>query len=296
GLGKTRSGWLSKLSGLFSRGALGEEAYEQLEEILLSSDVGPKTTAALLTRLRERVKAEKITETSALKGILKEELLAILRQSTAKGTLPPEGKPLVVMVTGVNGAGKTTSIGKLAWRFAKEGKGVLLGAADTFRAAAMEQLGIWAERTGAQIVTGRAGADPGAVAFDAIKAGEARNCQIVLIDTAGRLHTKSGLMEELTKVKRVMGKAFAGAPHEVWLVIDANTGQNAIAQAREFNEALGLTGLVVAKLDGTAKGGAIFAIAQELSLPVRYVGVGEKAPDLLPFDPEAFVQALFEEN
>ncbi len=278
---------------LFAKDALTDALYEELEEALLTSDVGPKTTARLLARLKERAKAEKISRPQDLRDLLQAEILALFQKASDEAATGPPPKPLVVMVTGVNGAGKTTTIGKLAHHLVSEGKIVLLGAADTFRAAATEQLAAWAERTGTQMVQGRAGSDPGAVVFDSVKAAQARGADVVLLDTAGRLHTKSGLMDELVKIKKVAAKAMEGAPHEIWLVLDANTGQNAAAQAREFNEALGLTGLVITKLDGTARGGALIGIVAETGLKVRYVGIGERLADLAPFDAAAFVRGLF---
>lgn len=294
GMAKTRKGLLGRLSGLFSRGAIDEDLYEELEEILITSDVGPRTTMTLLENLRARASKEKLNSGEDLRQALKDEILKIMQKAEHGPKIPESERPWVVMVTGVNGAGKTTTIGKLARMYQDEGYKVLLGAADTFRAAATEQLEAWAERVGADIVKGRPESDPGAVAFDSIKAGVSRGADIVLIDTAGRLHTKQGLMAELGKVRRVMDKAHAGAPHATWLVIDGNTGQNAATQVQQFGEALELTGLVVTKLDGTAKGGALVGIVDQFELPVWYAGVGERLGDIIAFDAKAFVDALFE--
>jgi fused signal recognition particle receptor len=301
GLAKTRGGFMARLNALLGTGkSLDEAALSELEEILFSADVGVRTATALLESVRERLARRELADLSKVKGALREEIERIL--STAAGVhggLPdlPQGTqpPQVVMVVGVNGTGKTTTIGKLAARLKGAGKSVVLGAGDTFRAAAGEQLDVWADRAQVPMVRGKDGADPGSVLFDAVARGKADKTDVVLCDTAGRLHTKSNLMDELVRVKRTLSRAHPAAPHEVLLVVDATTGQNAIQQARLFHEALGVTGFVLTKLDGTAKGGVIIGICDELKIPVRYVGIGEKAVDLKPFDPHEFVAALFAE-
>jgi fused signal recognition particle receptor len=258
-----------------------------LEELLITSDIGVQTTMALI----ERLSKAKVAEVGEVKQILKDEILSIL-DSQPPAPEETEGKPHVVLVIGVNGVGKTTTIGKLAASAKACGKKVLIGAADTFRAAAIEQLAIWAERADAEFVKHRANADPAAVAFDAVAAASARGCDLVLIDTAGRLHTQVNLMEELKKIKRTVSKQLEGAPHEILLVLDATTGQNALSQARLFNDALDVTGLALTKLDGTAKGGIVISICSSLEIPLQYIGVGEKIDDLRPFDAEQFIDAL----
>ena len=293
GLAKTRQSLQSRLDWL--RGVVGrridEELLEELEEALILADVGPQTAGNIVARLQERAAKEGIREASELKEILRRILVEILAQGVAaRVPLPPP--PRVVLVVGVNGVGKTTTIGKLAKRWVDEGTHVLLAAGDTFRAAAIEQLEIWGERAGAQVVKHQSGADPAAVIYDTLQAAKARGAQVVLADTAGRLHTKTNLMEELKKIKRVMGQLIPTAPHEVLLILDATTGQNAVSQVRLFHEAIGVTGLVVTKLDGTAKGGILLRIVDEFRLPVYYVGVGESPDDLRDFDPEAFVDSI----
>ncbi len=293
GLARTRQGLADRVRGLLTgRSAIDDDLYEELEAVLLQADVGVETTIKLVEGLRERVRRDRVRDPEAVMPLLKEEMAAIL------GGAPPglnlaADKPAVIMVVGVNGTGKTTSTGKLAHRLRAEGKKVLLGAADTFRAAAAEQLAVWAERTGAEIVRHGEGADPAAVAFDAVRAARARGIDVVLLDTAGRLHTKANLMEELKKVRRVMAREIPGAPHEVLLVLDATTGQNALQQARLFTEAVSVTGIVLTKLDGTAKGGIVLAIQDELGIPVKFIGLGEGAEDLRPFEPADFLEALF---
>lgn len=295
GLRKTRDGFTSRLGELLHRfPEPGEELYEELEALLVGADVGVETSVALVNRVRQRVKEERLRDPLAIRELLKEEIKAIL--ATGHAPLALDGRPAVVLVVGVNGVGKTTTIGKLAWRLHQGGKRVVLAAADTFRAAAAEQLAIWALRAGAELVRHQEGADPAAVAFDAVAAARARGLDAVLIDTAGRLHTKSNLMAELGKISRVVGRALAGAPQETLLVIDATTGQNALAQASFFHQAVGLTGVVLTKLDGTAKGGIVVAIKRTLGLPIKLVGVGEGLEDLQDFDPEAFGEALFAES
>jgi fused signal recognition particle receptor len=286
-LGKTRLGLLARLQAVWGANRDVALRLADLEEVLLTADVGVRTTQTLLERLRPRLRA--LADADALRRALRDEMRAVLLDGESAG---PEGRPHVILVAGVNGVGKTTTIGKLAHRYRQDGKKVLLVAADTFRAAASEQLQRWAERVGADCVRHQSGADPSAVAYDGIAAATARGADVVIVDTAGRLHVKLHLIEELKKVVRVIGRQLPGSPHEVLLVIDATTGQNAINQARVFQEALCLTGLVLTKLDGTAKGGAVLAIRTELGVPIRYVGVGETADDLLPFDADAFVDAL----
>ena len=292
GLSKTRNVLNTPVSELFSRHAkIDEGLYEELETILLSADVGVDATEHLLSQLRIRVKRDKLMDSNqlfkALRSILLD-LLSPLQQPLDLG----ETRPFVIMLAGVNGAGKTTTIGKLAKRFQASGLSVLLAAGDTFRAAAREQLSVWGERNNIEVITGQ-GADPAAVIFDAIHSAKARGIDVVLADTAGRLPTQLNLMEEIKKVKRVIQKADASAPHEVLLVLDANTGQNAVTQTKAFNDAVGVTGLVLTKLDGTAKGGVIAALAKRQPIPVRYIGVGEGLDDLMPFQAADFVDALF---
>lgn len=293
GFAKTRTGILGKVGALFGtrNQALEQAQWEQLEEALLLADVGVSTTTHLLTQLKERVRGA--GEMNLRTALVEEgqKLLAGVNHG-AISHWPEEKKPRVISIVGVNGVGKTTTIGKLARHFSSTQKKVLLGAGDTFRAAAISQLRVWAERSGCEFVTGREGADPGAVAFDALTAAKARGCDVVVFDTAGRLHTKSNLMEELKKIHRVMKKVIPEAPHETWLVLDGTLGQNSLAQAKEFQKALDLTGLIVTKLDGTAKGGAVLGVAREMQLPIRYIGLGESAEDLLPFEPKAFLEAI----
>jgi fused signal recognition particle receptor len=290
GLAKTRAGLGARLQAAVGRDATLEARLAELEEALILADVGVATAQKLLARLRRTPRPdspEKLLQT------LKAEIKALLAQPP-----PAEGseRPRVIVVAGVNGVGKTTSIAKLAHRYRGEGRTVLIAAADTFRAAAIEQLEVWAERVGCDFLKHQSGADPSAVAFDGVRAARSRGLDVAIIDTAGRLHVKSNLMEELKKIVRVIGREMPGAPHEVFLVLDASTGQNALSQSRLFLEALPLTGLILTKLDGTAKGGAVLAVRGELGLPVRYVGLGEGLDDLRPFDAEAFTEALFEEG
>jgi len=288
-LSKTRQSLSSGFDRAFAgKKKIDDDVLEELEELLITSDIGVQTTMELI----ERLSRAKVADVSEVKQILKDEILRILG---AQPSAPDRtsAKPHVVLVVGVNGVGKTTTIGKLAAAARVSGKKVLIGAADTFRAAAIEQLAIWAERAEAEFVRHRDNADPAAVAFDAVAAAQARDCDIVLIDTAGRLHTKVNLMEELKKIKRTVAKQLDGAPHEILLVLDATTGQNALSQAKLFDEALDLTGLALTKLDGTAKGGIVISICSSLNIPLQYVGVGEQIEDLRPFDAEQFVDALF---
>jgi fused signal recognition particle receptor len=266
---------------------------DDLEGILLGADLGTKTTEEILSILREKADRKQIKDVAELKRLIKEEVLAILNATPPRTGKPPKGEPEVIMVVGVNGTGKTTTIGKLAHALRTERKTVLLCAADTFRAAAIEQLEIWGSRTGVEVIKTKPGGDPSAVLFDALSAAKARHTDSVIVDTAGRLHTKTSLMAELEKMKRTAQRIIPGAPHEVLLVMDATTGQNGLQQARLFTESAGVSGIVLTKLDGTAKGGVVVAISRELGLPVRYVGVGEKAGDLLPFNAEDFAESLF---
>lgn len=266
---------------------------DDLEATLIGADLGTTTTHEVLEKLREKADRKQIKDVEELKRLLKEELLAILTAANSQPVQKVDGTPEVILVVGVNGTGKTTTIGKLAQVFRSQGKNVLLCAADTFRAAAIEQLEVWGQRTGTEVIKTKAGGDPAAVLFDALQAAAARKTDYVVVDTAGRLHTKTNLMLELEKMRRTAQRIIPGAPHETLLVMDATTGQNGLQQARLFTEAAGVTGIVLTKLDGTAKGGVVVAISRELGVPVRYVGVGEKAGDLLPFDPKEFVDSLF---
>ncbi len=275
------------------RKEIDRETLDDLEATLIAADLGTTTTREVLDKLREKVDRKQIADVEQLKRILREELLAILERAGTPPVAAVDG-PEVVLVVGVNGTGKTTTIGKLASVFRRDGKTVLLAAADTFRAAAIEQLEIWGERTGTEVIKTKPGGDPAAVLYDALQAAKARNTDYVIVDTAGRLHTKSNLMEELAKMRRTAQRIVPGAPHETLLVMDATTGQNGLQQARLFTESAGVTGIVLTKLDGTAKGGIVVAISRELGLPVRFVGVGERATDLLPFDARQFVDSLFE--
>lgn len=298
GLEKTRSGFLAKLTrSLVGKDRVDDAVLDELEEILVTSDVGVATTLKIIKQIQARIAREKYFGTAALQQVLREETLSLLKQH--EGARPAvfdadhAVKPHVILIVGVNGVGKTTSIGKLASQYKMAGKNVVLGAADTFRAAATEQLEIWAGRAGVPIIKQGQNADPAAVAFDTVTAAKARGADLVLIDTAGRLHNKTQLMEELSKIKRVISKVVDDAPHEVLLVLDASTGQNALAQAKAFTAAVEITGLILTKLDGTAKGGIVLAISNELNVPVKYIGVGEQIDDLQIFDREAFVEAIF---
>ena len=294
GVEKTRAGLVSRLEdALAGKKEIDADLLDELEYTLISADIGVRTTNEILERIRQQVDRKLVGDAAELRGLIGQHLLEIL-QSTERPVAHVDEPPAVVMVVGVNGAGKTTSIGKLASRYKGEGRTVLLCAADTFRAAAIEQLEIWGERTTTEVIRQQPGADPSAVLFDALQAARARKTDYVIVDTAGRLQTKANLMAELEKMRRTAGRVIPGAPHEVLLVLDATTGQNGLEQARRFTETSGVTGIILAKLDGTAKGGVVVAIARELNLPIRYVGIGEKADDLLPFDPEKFIASLFE--
>jgi fused signal recognition particle receptor len=295
GIQKTRAGLVDRVEDLISgKKEIDSDLLEELEYTLISADIGVRTTTEILERIRQRVDRKLINDSAELKGLIREHLLEVL-EATERPLAPVEQPPAVIMVVGVNGSGKTTTIGKLTSRFRSEGRSVLLCAADTFRAAAIEQLEVWGERTSTGIIRQKAGSDPSAVVFDAVQAAKARKIDCVIVDTAGRLHTKENLMAELEKMRRTASKVIPGAPHEVWLVLDATTGQNGLEQARKFTETSGVTGIVLTKLDGTAKGGVVVGIARELNLPIRYIGVGEKVEDLLPFDAEEFIQSLFEQ-
>ena len=272
---------------------IDRKTLDDLEATLIGADLGTTTTHEVLEKLREKADRKQIKDVHELKRLLKEELLAILTSADSRPVQKVDGTPEVILVVGVNGTGKTTTIGKLAQVFRSQGKTVLMCAADTFRAAAIEQLEVWGQRTGTEVIKTKAGGDPAAVLFDALQAATARKTEYVVVDTAGRLHTKANLMAELDKMRRTAQRIIPGAPHETLLVMDATTGQNGLQQARQFTEAAGVTGIVLTKLDGTAKGGVVVAISRELGVPVRYVGVGEKAGDLLPFDPREFVDSLF---
>jgi fused signal recognition particle receptor len=299
GLAKTRQGITEKIGIAARQNRLIDDALlDELEESLIMADVGADTTIQISDSLRERVREGGFKNASDLSRLLEEEIRNVLAQSPSAENdrlyqIPEEKRPHVIMVVGVNGVGKTTTIGKLAYNYRNAGYNVLIGAADTFRAAANEQLEVWAERAGVEIIGQKQGADPAAVAFDALQAAVARNIDVVIIDTAGRLHTKTNLMEELRKISRVMKKIRDYAPNEIFLALDATTGQNAIQQAKEFMQAVDVTGLVLTKLDGTAKGGVVIAIANTLAVPVRYIGVGERIDDLQPFNASEFAQALF---
>ncbi|HLK63086.1 MAG TPA: signal recognition particle-docking protein FtsY [Bryobacteraceae bacterium] len=294
GVQKTRAGLVSALEdALQGKKKIDSDLLDELEYTLISADIGVRTTEEILDRIRQRVQRHQLNDASELKGLIREHLLEILAASERTPAFV-RTPPAVVLVVGVNGAGKTTTIGKLANRFKNEQRSVLLCAADTFRAAAIEQLEIWGARTGTPVIRQGPGSDPSAVLFDALNAARARNTDYVIVDTAGRLQTKENLMAELQKMDRTAKKVIFDAPHEVLLVLDATTGQNGLEQARKFTETSGVTGIVLTKLDGTAKGGIVVSIARELNLPIRYIGVGEKIDDLLPFDPEKFIQSLFE--
>src|SRR6478736_4524133 len=294
GVQKTRAGLVSRLEEtLTGRKTIDAELLDELEFALISADIGVKTTEEILDRIKQRVDRKLVGDAGELRGLIREHLLEIL-QSSERPMPHVAEPPAVVLVVGVNGAGKTTTIGKLAQRYKTEGRSVLLCAADTFRAAAIEQLEIWGERTGTDVIRQKPGADPSAVLFNALQSARARKVDYVIADTAGRLQTKANLMAELEKMRRTASRVIPGAPHEVLLTLDATTGQNGLEQARKFTETSGVTGIVLTKLDGTAKGGIVVAIARELDLPIRYIGVGEKIEDLLPFDSETFVASLFD--
>jgi fused signal recognition particle receptor len=297
GLSKTRDSFATKVNDLVKRyRKVDEEFFEELEEILISADVGVATVMELIDLLKDEVRTRNIQETSELQSVISEKLADLLTKTNEETELNiQEGELTVILFVGVNGVGKTTTIGKLAHKFKQEGKSVLLAAGDTFRAGAIEQIEVWGERVGVDVIKHQAGSDPAAVIFDSVKSAKSRGTNILLCDTAGRLQNKVNLMNELEKIKRVISRELPGAPHEVLLVVDATTGQNALSQAKTFSQATDVTGIVLTKLDGTAKGGIVLAIRQELDIPVKLVGLGEKADDLQPFDPDQFVYSLFSE-
>lgn len=289
GLSKTSKAAFGQIANLFGATEITAETWDDLEELLIQSDMGLATAAAVLEELRLTARDDGLTKANELTAALKDDLRHRL---DSPPPLKLDHHPSVILVVGVNGSGKTTTIAKLAARFQNQGKSVLLGAADTFRAAAVDQLQVWGDRLKVEVVSGAPESDPGAVAFSAVQAGVARSVDIIMIDTAGRLHTRFNLMEELKKVHRVVGKALPGAPHEVWLVLDATTGQNALQQARSFRESVGVTGVILSKLDSSARGGMAFAIQKDVGLPILFAGLGEKMEDLQPFDPDAFVEGV----
>ena len=298
GLEKTKQSVFDKLSrAVAGKSKVDDEVLDDLEEVLITSDVGVETTLKIIRRIEERVARDKYVSTSELNGLLRDEIVSLLEENGSQDgeawELPADHRPYVILVVGVNGVGKTTTIGKLAWQFQQAGKKVYLGAADTFRAAAVDQLCIWGERVGVPVVKQQMGADPASVAFDTLQSACANGADVVLIDTAGRLHNKVGLMNELRKIKEVMKKVLPQAPDEVMLVLDGSTGQNAFEQARQFAAVTQVSSLAITKLDGTAKGGVVIGISDQLKVPVKYIGLGERPEDLQPFDRRAFVDSLF---
>ncbi len=299
GLEKTRESVFTKLSrAIVGKSKVDDEVLDNLEEILITSDVGVETTLRIIERIETRVSNEKYLGTSELNKVLREEIVGLLEESNAADPsgfeLPPSNDPYVIMVVGVNGVGKTTTIGKLAYNFRQSGKTVVLGAADTFRAAAIDQLQIWADRVQVPLIKQKMGADPASVAYDTVASAKASGAEVVIIDTAGRLHNKINLMNELSKIKKVMQKVIPDAPHEVLLILDGSTGQNAFEQAKQFTLATDVTALAITKLDGTAKGGVVIGISEQFKIPVKYIGIGEKMSDLQLFDRKAFVDSLFQ--
>ncbi|MBC8276047.1 MAG: signal recognition particle-docking protein FtsY [Chloroflexi bacterium] len=297
-LGKTekavkcsRESWFDKMARLFDRTSVEDEVWDELEDLLIAADVGVATTQKLIGKVKQRVRTEKLSEGVLVRAVLKEEMVNLLKVDGGAGSIPKSAGAQIVLVVGVNGSGKTTSIAKLANGFKNEGKRVILAAADTFRAAAIDQIKLWGERVGVEVVAHQPGGDPGAVVYDTLQAAQNRQAQVVIIDTAGRLHTKFNLMEELKKIKLVSGKY--NMSQEVLLVVDATTGQNGLAQARHFTEAVGVNGIFLAKLDGTAKGGIVLAICDELKIPITYIGTGEQLDDIAAFDANTFVEAIF---
>ncbi len=289
GLARTRKSTFGRIANIIGVSEIDEETWDDLEGMFIQSDLGVETTGEIIEALKERVQTGGLTTANDLRDAIQTELLARLE---APPDIQFSGKPSVILIVGVNGSGKTTNMAKLGQRFREDGKKVIFGAADTYRAAAIEQLQIWGDRLDIPVITGQANGDPGAVTYDTVQAAIARKADIVMIDTAGRLHTRFNLMEELKKIHRVSGKALPGAPHGVWLVMDATTGQNALYQAKAFKEAVNVTGVILAKLDSSARGGMVFAIQHELDLPILYAGLGEAADDLAPFDPGAFIQGI----
>ena len=293
GVQKTRAGLVTRLEdALQGKKEIDADLLDELEYTLISADIGVTTTTEIIDRIKDRAERHMLNDATELRGLIREHLLEIL-QAVAKPMPYVSEPPAVIMIVGVNGAGKTTTVGKLAARFKAEGRGVLLCAADTFRAAAIEQLEVWGQRSGAEVIRQKSGSDPSAVLFDALQAAKARKVDYVIVDTAGRLQNKTNLMVELEKMQRTAARVIPGSPHETLLILDGTTGQNGLEQARKFTESSGVTGIILTKLDGTAKGGVVVAIARELNLPIRYIGVGEQAADLLPFEPEAFIDSLF---
>jgi fused signal recognition particle receptor len=293
-LAKTRHSLVSRVDELFlGKKEIDATLLDELEEILITADLGVNTTLDLLDEIRQKVSRKELKDPQALKFALKERILSFVEDHDDAGMHLPASGPFVIMVVGVNGVGKTTTIGKIAYKFARSGQRILLVAADTFRAAAIDQLKVWGERVGADVVAKQQGVDPSSVIYDAMDYAASGDFDVIIVDTAGRLHTKVNLMEELKKIKRVMNKKMEGAPHEIMLILDATTGQNSISQARLFNEAVGLTGLTLTKLDGTAKGGIVVNISHDFKIPIRFIGIGEKIEDLRDFDPREFIEALF---
>jgi fused signal recognition particle receptor len=294
GIQKTRAGFVDKVEDvLLGKKQIDADLLDELEYTLITADVGVRTATDILESIRQKVDRKLVSDPTELRQLIRENLLGVL-EASERPLAAAEGAPYVILMVGVNGSGKTTTTAKLASLFQAEGKSVLLCAADTFRAAAVEQLETWAKRSQTEIIRQAQGADPSAVLFDALQAAKSRKSDVLIVDTAGRLHTKSNLMSELEKMRRTAARVVPGAPHEVWLVLDATTGQNGLEQARKFTESAGVTGLILTKLDGTAKGGVVVAITRELNVPIRYVGVGEQIDDLLPFEPERFITSLFE--
>ncbi|OGO03839.1 MAG: signal recognition particle-docking protein FtsY [Chloroflexi bacterium RBG_13_53_26] len=287
---RSKDTWFGKITRLFERSSIEEETWEELEELLIAADTGVETATRLTQRVKDRVSKEKISDVQQVRATLMQEMASILKVN-GKGPAVT-GAPRVILVVGVNGSGKTTSIAKLGYNFKRDGDKVMLAAGDTFRAAAIEQLKWWGERIGAEVIAHQQGADPGAVVFDALQAAKNRGVQAVIVDTAGRLHTKFNLMEELKKIRRVIQRIDPSAPHETLLVLDATTGQNGLSQAKHFTEAVGVSGIILTKLDSTAKGGIVLAICDQLKIPVRFIGTGEQLDDLAPFDPQTFVEAI----
>lgn len=287
---RSKDTWFSKITQLFERSSIEKETWEELEELLIAADTGVDTATKLVQRVKDRVGKEKLNDVSQVRAALIQEMASILKINGTETTVADH--PRVILVLGVNGSGKTTSIAKLGFIFKRDGDKVILAAADTFRAAAIEQLKWWGERIDAEVIAHQQGADPGAVVFDALQAARTRGVQVVIVDTAGRLHTKFNLMEELKKIRRVIQRIDPSAPHETLLVLDATTGQNGLSQAKYFTEAVGVSGIMLTKLDSTAKGGIVLAICDQLKIPVRFIGTGEKLDDLAPFDPQTFVEAI----
>ncbi|MBN2098463.1 MAG: signal recognition particle-docking protein FtsY [Dehalococcoidia bacterium] len=289
-LKRTKEAWFGKITSLFDRQTIEKGLWDELEELLIAADTGVETTEKLISRVKERVNKQKISDAHQVRTVLMEEMTLMLQVDGDKPSLPASLR--IVLVVGVNGSGKTTSIAKLGHSYKRDGSKVMLAAADTFRAAAIDQLKWWGDRIGAEVIAHQPGADPGAVVFDAVQAAKTRGAQTVIVDTAGRLQTKFNLMEELKKIKRVVQRIDPSAPHDTLLVLDANTGQNGVSQAKYFTEAVGITGIILTKLDSTAKGGIVLAICDQLKIPVRFIGTGETVEDLAPFDPKSFVEAI----